>query len=240
MWLEEPRLLEPGLYLPALSPQYMSQKLLLIIQSDRVNIHVALFQEKWEIPIYVIYFKSIMRVNHEYPVFSRPLGSSTSITTRFNNRSKDPAKNGPPLVWGTKMATLESLNPLQSCTRNPRIRCKEFSADWTVTNNPCQLQLYQNATVRSRMSPGTRCTTEMRWLTSFDHISKSSWITLKLSTSSCRSTQRWTATSWNSCPHFTRKSKTLWRCMRCAIRHLRIRKGQGRAHRRSSIVLVQL
>ncbi|XP_076765337.1 ectopic P-granules autophagy protein 5 isoform X1 [Xylocopa sonorina] len=34
LWLEEPRLHEPGLYLPALPPQYMSQKLILLIQDD--------------------------------------------------------------------------------------------------------------------------------------------------------------------------------------------------------------
>ncbi|XP_018355471.1 PREDICTED: ectopic P granules protein 5 homolog isoform X4 [Trachymyrmex septentrionalis] len=35
LWLEEPRLQEPGLYLPALPPQYMSQRLILLIQGDR-------------------------------------------------------------------------------------------------------------------------------------------------------------------------------------------------------------
>ncbi|XP_043252581.1 ectopic P granules protein 5 homolog isoform X1 [Colletes gigas] len=34
LWLEEPRLQEPGLYLPALPPQYMSQKLILLVQDD--------------------------------------------------------------------------------------------------------------------------------------------------------------------------------------------------------------
>ncbi|XP_011312078.1 ectopic P granules protein 5 homolog isoform X2 [Fopius arisanus] len=34
LWLEEPRLQETGLYLPALPPQYMSQKLILLIQDD--------------------------------------------------------------------------------------------------------------------------------------------------------------------------------------------------------------
>ncbi|KAK0092983.1 hypothetical protein PV326_000174 [Microctonus aethiopoides] len=34
LWLEEPRLQEPGLYLPALPPQYMSQKLMLLVQGD--------------------------------------------------------------------------------------------------------------------------------------------------------------------------------------------------------------
>ncbi|XP_076670129.1 ectopic P-granules autophagy protein 5 isoform X3 [Andrena cerasifolii] len=34
LWLEEPRLQEPGLYLPALPPQYMSQKLVLLVQDD--------------------------------------------------------------------------------------------------------------------------------------------------------------------------------------------------------------
>ncbi|XP_063978440.1 ectopic P granules protein 5 homolog isoform X2 [Diachasmimorpha longicaudata] len=34
LWLEEPRLQESGLYLPALPPQYMSQKLILLIQED--------------------------------------------------------------------------------------------------------------------------------------------------------------------------------------------------------------
>ncbi|KZC09301.1 Ectopic P granules protein 5 like protein, partial [Dufourea novaeangliae] len=34
LWLEEPRLQEPGLYLPALPPQYMSQKLVLLVQED--------------------------------------------------------------------------------------------------------------------------------------------------------------------------------------------------------------
>ncbi|OAD55806.1 Ectopic P granules protein 5 like protein, partial [Eufriesea mexicana] len=34
LWLEEPRLHEPGLYLPALPPQYMSQKLVLLVQDD--------------------------------------------------------------------------------------------------------------------------------------------------------------------------------------------------------------
>ena len=37
LWLEEPRLQEPGLYLPALPPQYMSQRLILLIQGDRVS-----------------------------------------------------------------------------------------------------------------------------------------------------------------------------------------------------------
>ncbi|XP_043464914.1 ectopic P granules protein 5 homolog isoform X3 [Leptopilina heterotoma] len=35
LWLEEPRLQESGLYLPALPPQYMSQKLMLLLQGDR-------------------------------------------------------------------------------------------------------------------------------------------------------------------------------------------------------------
>ncbi|XP_011351380.2 ectopic P granules protein 5 homolog isoform X3 [Ooceraea biroi] len=35
LWLEEPRLQEPGLYLPALPPQYMSQRLVLLVQGDR-------------------------------------------------------------------------------------------------------------------------------------------------------------------------------------------------------------
>ncbi|XP_066590073.1 ectopic P granules protein 5 homolog isoform X2 [Prorops nasuta] len=35
LWLEEPRLQESGLYLPALPPQYMSQKLILLVQGDR-------------------------------------------------------------------------------------------------------------------------------------------------------------------------------------------------------------
>ncbi|XP_003703213.1 ectopic P-granules autophagy protein 5 isoform X2 [Megachile rotundata] len=34
LWLEEPRLQEPSLYLPALPPQYMSQKLIRLIQDD--------------------------------------------------------------------------------------------------------------------------------------------------------------------------------------------------------------
>ncbi|KAG7211797.1 hypothetical protein KM043_011028 [Ampulex compressa] len=34
LWLEEPRLQEPGLYLPALPPQYMSQKLILLLQGE--------------------------------------------------------------------------------------------------------------------------------------------------------------------------------------------------------------
>ncbi|XP_034176460.2 ectopic P-granules autophagy protein 5 isoform X1 [Osmia lignaria lignaria] len=34
LWLEEPRLQEPSLYLPALPPQYMSQKLIQLIQDD--------------------------------------------------------------------------------------------------------------------------------------------------------------------------------------------------------------
>ncbi|XP_043289159.1 ectopic P granules protein 5 homolog isoform X2 [Venturia canescens] len=34
LWLEEPRLQESGLYLPALPPQYMSQKLLMLMQGD--------------------------------------------------------------------------------------------------------------------------------------------------------------------------------------------------------------
>ncbi|CAK9832986.1 Ectopic P granules protein 5 homolog [Anthophora retusa] len=34
LWLEEPRLHEPGLYLPALPPQYMSQKLILLVQDN--------------------------------------------------------------------------------------------------------------------------------------------------------------------------------------------------------------
>ncbi|XP_053972222.1 ectopic P granules protein 5 homolog [Hylaeus volcanicus] len=34
LWLEEPRLQEPGLYLPALPPQYMSQKLVMLVQGD--------------------------------------------------------------------------------------------------------------------------------------------------------------------------------------------------------------
>ncbi|XP_026298515.1 ectopic P granules protein 5 homolog isoform X2 [Apis mellifera] len=34
LWLEEPRLHEPGLYLPALPPQYMSQKLVLLVQDN--------------------------------------------------------------------------------------------------------------------------------------------------------------------------------------------------------------
>ncbi|KAK1120451.1 hypothetical protein K0M31_012430 [Melipona bicolor] len=34
LWLEEPRLQEPGLYLPALPPQYMSQKLVLLVQDN--------------------------------------------------------------------------------------------------------------------------------------------------------------------------------------------------------------
>lgn len=38
LWLEEPRLQEAGLYLPALPPQYMSQKLILIMQNDEVKI----------------------------------------------------------------------------------------------------------------------------------------------------------------------------------------------------------
>lgn len=37
LWLEEPRLQEPGLYLPALPPQYMSQRLILLVQGDRVS-----------------------------------------------------------------------------------------------------------------------------------------------------------------------------------------------------------
>lgn len=36
--MEEPRLQEPGLYLPALPPQYMSQRLILLIQGDRVRL----------------------------------------------------------------------------------------------------------------------------------------------------------------------------------------------------------
>ncbi|KAH0560783.1 ectopic P granules protein 5 homolog isoform X1 [Cotesia glomerata] len=35
LWLEEPRLQETGLYLPALPPQYMSQKLIILMQGDR-------------------------------------------------------------------------------------------------------------------------------------------------------------------------------------------------------------
>ncbi|KMQ96888.1 ectopic p granules protein 5-like protein, partial [Lasius niger] len=35
LWLEEPRLQEPGLYLPALPPQYMSQRLILLVEGDR-------------------------------------------------------------------------------------------------------------------------------------------------------------------------------------------------------------
>ena len=35
LWLEEPRLQESGLYLPALPPQYMSQKLISLLQGDR-------------------------------------------------------------------------------------------------------------------------------------------------------------------------------------------------------------
>ncbi|XP_012284320.1 ectopic P granules protein 5 homolog isoform X2 [Orussus abietinus] len=35
LWLEEPRLQETGLYLPALPPQYMSHKLVLLTQGDR-------------------------------------------------------------------------------------------------------------------------------------------------------------------------------------------------------------
>ncbi|XP_024941283.1 ectopic P granules protein 5 homolog isoform X2 [Cephus cinctus] len=35
LWLEEPKLQESGLYLPALPPQYMSQKLMLLLQGDR-------------------------------------------------------------------------------------------------------------------------------------------------------------------------------------------------------------
>ncbi|XP_011503160.1 PREDICTED: ectopic P granules protein 5 homolog [Ceratosolen solmsi marchali] len=35
LWLEEPRLQESGLYLPALPPQYMSQKLIAILQNDQ-------------------------------------------------------------------------------------------------------------------------------------------------------------------------------------------------------------
>ncbi|XP_033214682.1 ectopic P granules protein 5 homolog isoform X2 [Belonocnema kinseyi] len=35
LWLEEPRLQESGLYLPALPPQYMSQKLMLLLQGER-------------------------------------------------------------------------------------------------------------------------------------------------------------------------------------------------------------
>lgn len=38
LWLEEPRLQESGLYVPALPPQYMSQKLILILQGDEVMI----------------------------------------------------------------------------------------------------------------------------------------------------------------------------------------------------------
>lgn len=38
LWLEEPRLHEPGLYLPALPPQYMSQKLILLVQDNWVKI----------------------------------------------------------------------------------------------------------------------------------------------------------------------------------------------------------
>lgn len=34
LWLEEPRLQESGLYLPALPPQYMSQKLILLMEND--------------------------------------------------------------------------------------------------------------------------------------------------------------------------------------------------------------
>ncbi|XP_008546899.1 ectopic P granules protein 5 homolog [Microplitis demolitor] len=34
LWLEEPRLQETGLYLPALPPQYMSQKLIVLMQGD--------------------------------------------------------------------------------------------------------------------------------------------------------------------------------------------------------------
>ena len=37
IWLEETRLQESGLYLPALPPQYMSQKLILVLQGDEVN-----------------------------------------------------------------------------------------------------------------------------------------------------------------------------------------------------------
>lgn len=37
LWLEEPRLQEPGLYLSALPPQYMPQKLLQLMQGDLVS-----------------------------------------------------------------------------------------------------------------------------------------------------------------------------------------------------------
>ena len=44
LWLEEPRLQESGLYLPALPPQYMSQKLVLLLQGDEVvNFNYLLF-----------------------------------------------------------------------------------------------------------------------------------------------------------------------------------------------------
>lgn len=42
LWLEEPRLHEPGLYLPALPPQYMSQKLILLVQDNWVKILIRL------------------------------------------------------------------------------------------------------------------------------------------------------------------------------------------------------
>lgn len=40
LWLEEPRLHEPGLYLPALPPQYMSQKLVLLVQDNWVSFNL--------------------------------------------------------------------------------------------------------------------------------------------------------------------------------------------------------
>lgn len=36
LWLEEPRLQESGLYIPALPPQYMTQKLIVLMQGDQV------------------------------------------------------------------------------------------------------------------------------------------------------------------------------------------------------------
>ncbi|CAD6215664.1 GSCOCG00000476001-RA-CDS [Cotesia congregata] len=38
LWLEEPRLQETGLYLPALPPQYMSQKLIILMQAEYENL----------------------------------------------------------------------------------------------------------------------------------------------------------------------------------------------------------
>lgn len=37
LWLEEPRLHEPTLYLPALPPLYNAEKLASILQGDRVS-----------------------------------------------------------------------------------------------------------------------------------------------------------------------------------------------------------